>query len=272
MNTKDIRLIVMDMDGTLLDPERKISEGNMAALKEAQKRGIHLAICSGRLAGDISQFVMEELQDCAVLSLNGAYCMRKPMEDVFANHVFSERTLRKCVQILSEVGIPFGCFAQNRLVLFGEITKMDMWYNESQSPFVPQVLWGMDGLERIGSANVNKILCYSPDQTRLNAAYKGLCKVEGLEISSSWEQNYELMPRGIGKGYAVRELAQHLGLDASEVMAIGDYDNDAGMIAYAGLGVAMGNAVRTIRDHADFVTKTNAEDGVAYAVRRFALD
>lgn len=271
MNTKDIRLIVMDMDGTLLNPEQRISAGNMAALKEAREQGIRLAICSGRLAGDISHFVIKELADCAVLSLNGAYCMRRPMEDVFANHTFAKETLKECVEILSEAGIPFGCFAQNRLVLFTENTKMEMWYSGSNSPLAPQVLYGAEGIERIGSANVNKLLCYSPDRSRLRAAYERLSGVQGLEITSSWEQNYELMPCGIGKGNAVRELARYLGLEASQVMAIGDYDNDASMIAYAGLGVAMGNATKTLLEKADFVTKTNAEDGVAYAVRRFAL-
>lgn len=271
MNTNNIRLIAMDMDGTLLGPDQKISAENMAALKAAQAQGIHLAICSGRLAGDIAGFVMEELEDCAILSLNGAYCLRRPMDGVFANHCFKEETLRECVGILSEIPIPFGCFAQNRIVLFEENPKIEMWYSDTGKPFTPRLLKDMEGLEQVGWENVNKLLCYSPDASRLRAAYERLKEVEGLEITSSWEQNYELMPSGIRKGNAVEELAQQLGLTASQVMTFGDYDNDASMIAYAGLGVAMGNATKAVLDAADFVTKTHAEDGVAYAIRRFAL-
>ena len=76
MHDKPVSLIAMDMDGTLLDSRQRLTPGNLAALRKAQAAGIHLAICSGRLPGDVAMFLDEAgLPDCAILSLNGAYCL-----------------------------------------------------------------------------------------------------------------------------------------------------------------------------------------------------
>ena len=89
MDTKDIRLIAMDMDGTLLNNHQQISPGNLQALHQARDAGIHLAICSGRLPGDIAAFAVESgLTDCALLSLNGAYQARPPLPIMFWTGMF----------------------------------------------------------------------------------------------------------------------------------------------------------------------------------------
>ena len=90
-------------------------------------------------------------------------------------------------------------------------------------------------------------------------------------LTHSGTHNIEIMPAGIDKGSGVAELAEyfHIGLD--EVMAIGDQDNDLPMIRLAGWGVAMGNATEDVKSQARLVTLSNAEDGVAYAIRHYAL-
>lgn len=101
MHDKPVSLIAMDMDGTLLDSRQRLTPGNLAALRKAQAAGIHLAICSGRLPGDVAMFLNEAgLPDCAILSLNGAYCLKRCMEGEFFNHPLENATLEAAVAIL----------------------------------------------------------------------------------------------------------------------------------------------------------------------------
>ena len=79
------------------------------------------------------------------------------------------------------------------------------------------------------------------------------------------------MPKGVTKAYGIQLLAQELGIEQAEVMAIGDEENDLSMIAYAGVGVAMGNAISAVKEAADVVTATNEEDGVAKIVSEYVL-
>ena len=98
-----------------------------------------------------------------------------------------------------------------------------------------------------------------------------MARLAGVDVTSSWTNNIEIMPSGIDKGSALREISAYLGLTADEVMAIGDQENDRPMLAFAGHSTAMGNATDKIKAICVHRTLTNDEAGVAYAVRRWAL-
>ena len=92
-----------------------------------------------------------------------------------------------------------------------------------------------------------------------------------LEVVSSWDDNFEIMKKGSSKGEAVQMLAKYLGVSQEEVMCIGDSENDLSMITWAGTGVAMGNAIDSVKDVANYVTADNKHGGVAEAIRKFVL-
>ena len=118
---------------------------------------------------------------------------------------------------------------------------------------------------------MNKLLCMARDEAELERVRRELAMLPGLEVTSSWSMNLELMPAGVNKGMAVAALAQRLGIGPEHVMALGDYDNDVSMLAYAGVSVAMANASEQARAAAGYHTLSNDEDGVAHAIRRYAL-
>lgn len=272
MQKKDIRLIVMDMDGTLLNSKQKISEKNAQTLRMAAEQGIKLAICSGRAAADVALFVREnQLTDCATLGVNGTNIWLDPNGTEIANHVFKRETLEKTVRILWDANVLFTCFSRNNLAVLrdDEGTKDFIWVSHKGVDL--HLYHGPDGLKKIWDVGVNKIIAIFPDEQSIEDTRKKLIDVDGLEISSSWKDNLELMPEGINKGTAVAELAAHLGLDASQVMTFGDFDNDLPMIEWAGWGTAMGNANEKVKKAAKLVTLTNDEDGVAWAVQKYAL-
>ncbi|NLO84017.1 MAG: HAD family phosphatase [Clostridiales bacterium] len=276
MNTYDIRLIVMDMDGTLLSSQQSISAENMKALALAQQQGIKIALCTGRLPGDASLYAVQAgLPEIAILSLNGSYCLHKPHGQAYTNHVLDDKALETCVKILIAEKSEFACYAQNSFIEYADEDDTDkvsvLAGMKKNCEGAPKYYMGMEEINRFRNSGINKISCYERDRERLPYLCRALEGVLGIEVTSSWAQSIEIMPKGINKGLAVRELAETLGLARENVMTFGDYDNDVTMIDYAGLGVAMSNATDSVKAVADYVTLSNDEDGVADAIRRFAL-
>lgn len=98
------------------------------------------------------------------------------------------------------------------------------------------------------------------------------CAVYGFHVTSSFEQNMEVNATTANKGMALKALAQQLNISAQQIMAFGDNLNDMTMLRYAGHPIAMGNAVTEVKDLATYVTKSNLEDGVAYAIEKLLLE
>lgn len=99
-----------------------------------------------------------------------------------------------------------------------------------------------------------------------------MLKVKGIEVVSSYENNFEIMTNGVSKGRGVEILAAYYNIKPEEIICIGDNENDLSMIKFAALGVAMGNAPSSIKEQADYVTDTNDNDGVAKVIEKFILN
>ncbi|MEQ8198981.1 MAG: HAD-IIB family hydrolase, partial [Clostridiaceae bacterium] len=101
---------------------------------------------------------------------------------------------------------------------------------------------------------------------------KELIEMGGLEVVSSGPDNIEIMAEGTSKGSGVKAFSEILGVDKKEIICIGDHENDISMVTYAGLGIAMGNAVDSLKKVADYVTDDNENSGVGKAINKFILN
>lgn len=270
-----IRLIAMDMDGTLLDDHMLIPRENRLAIEEAARRGAYIALCSGRLPADLAQFARSTgVRDCAVLALNGADCRLTPDAEPYARRYLSDDALLRCVEVFKRRDASFACYAGNRVVFVNEETRTPthIWARVHERAGVAYES-GWAAMERLAKTGVCKLVYVDDhDPDRLRDVEAELAQVDGVETASAYRFNVEVMPEGVNKGEAVRGLAERLGLKAGNVMTLGDYDNDLSMIRYAGLGVAMGNAQPSVKRAARYVTGDCLEHGVASAIRRFVLD
>lgn len=270
-----IKLIAMDMDGTLLDDQQRIPEENLTALKQAMTQGVHIAICSGRSASDVSYFASDAgLDQCAILALNGACCLNAPHQEPYSVSTVLAKTADRVTDILLKHGVTFACFQKNRVIVLQndyQVQKLN-WGTHVARDNVNAYAYGVESLERFKAEGICKFVYIDEDcSPRIEQIRQELLPLKGLFVTSSWSNNLELMPQGVSKGVALRELAQQLGIAQAEVMAMGDYDNDLDMIEYAGFGVAMGNASERVKRAAKHITLTNEENGVAVAIRRFVL-
>ena len=268
MENNCIKLVVMDMDGTLLSERGVITPATKEALLAARHKGVQLAICSGRNCLNISELMCEAgLCDCHVLSLNGSYCLERTFGPVMADHRLGEKSLKRIIPLLDESGLIYAAFQGERVLDPGEAPE-----NGDRLWAYPAV-HGREALEKALPVGVNKLVVIEPTRyERLARLKERLAGVPGLCVTSSWVNNLELMPEGCSKGTAVRELAERLKLPISQVMALGDQDNDIEMLRAAGLSVAMGNASEGAKQAAKTTTDTNARDGVAKAIRRYVLE
>ncbi|HPS81550.1 MAG TPA: Cof-type HAD-IIB family hydrolase, partial [Candidatus Limiplasma sp.] len=242
---KLIRLIVLDMDGTLLNANEQIPEENLRALKAAEARGVHIAFCSGRNATDLSYFASDAtLNRCHILSLNGACCLDVPHSLPYEIHTFAPSVADRLTETLLKHQVTFACFQQNRVIVLKNDPRVDKrnWGTHVARDHADAYLYGEEALALYKAEGVCKAVYIAAEASPLlEQIRRELASIEGLCVTSSWGNNLEIMPTGVGKGSALAGLAHRLGLSREEVMAIGDYDNDLDMIRYAGFGVAMGN-------------------------------
>jgi Cof subfamily protein (haloacid dehalogenase superfamily) len=274
-----IALIAVDMDGTLLNPESKISDKNAQALRRAAQAGVALAICSGRMPEDIDHHVAKIGLDCWVCGANGCRVYDAPYGRLVEEHTLNTGLALTCIELLEAYD------ARGLVIHLGigpDITlsriPADEWYTEwlqkREKRGRPPVRFGAAAMREAAEAGIHNMLVAFEGESDCGALAEAaalLGALPGVDITRSYEDNFEILPAGINKGTALAKLAARLGVPRERVMAIGDQENDREMLLWAGCGVAMGTATPRIKEISRFVTSDNARDGVAEAVRRWAL-
>ena len=277
-----VRLIAMDMDGTLLGNQGKqISAENLLALRDAQAAGIMLAICSGRCPEDVSFYASDaQLNDIRVIALNGGWVLDRPHGRCMdASFMTEETTLRLLKLINGYESLICGWFRGDELVLsYEEGRRVDLglsWGTHmNRAGGKIKVTYNMTDFDAMAKAGCSKLVCIAPEDASMLPEVRRAMEeaLPELEVSSSWSNNLEIMPRGVNKGTALTKLADMLNIGMEDVMAIGDNENDLPMLEVAGYGVAMGNATPRVLKTCALHTKDNLHDGVAWAIRTWALE
>jgi Cof subfamily protein (haloacid dehalogenase superfamily) len=261
----DIKLIALDLDGTLVHDAKRIPEANLQAVKRAMARGITVAIATGRMHSSAETFVSRlGLEGTPLISYNGAM-VRVPGAAEPMLHVAVPPDLAALVvQHAVEEGFHLNYFLND--VLY--VTHMDHWawlYHSRTGNF--PVLAG--DLRRFNGESPTKLLIAArpADVDGLLPREQALFG-DRLYVTRSMPEYIEFLNPAASKGAALKWLAEHLGLAREQVMAMGDMLNDLPMIEWAGIGVAMPDAEEVVRAAADFVPGSS-EEGVAEAIAKF---
>lgn len=273
-----IELIAMDMDGTLLVHGNVIPEENAAALREAHKVGIHLALCSGRIPDDMGFFARDMGLPMHILALNGTCLMDRPLGDFLRSDTIAPPTARVILALLHTLPVAYILFSGHELVTsLPHITDDELRIIVGKNIVRPGgrtvIRRGGEGEDTIADRGINKLMVFTENDNAPLQALKARLERDTpeVEVSSSWVNNLEINPAGCNKGTALRALAARLGIPMGHVMALGDNDNDVPMLRAAGYGVAMGNATPAAMAAADWLAPDHEAFGVAAAVRCLAL-
>lgn len=275
-----IRLIAMDMDGTLLtriNPETAcIPPENAAALHIAHERGVHLALASGRMPDDASFYAKDAGLPMHIIALNGGMTLDGPLGTPTASHLLPEKTARRLVEILRDEPLEVAVFGAWEVVALREHplswarAVLGTYYGREGGRLTYRS--GGEGLEAL-LPHAAKVVVLSDGNIPALEQAKARIRQEfpDLAIYASWFDNFEVNPPHVDKGTALTELAASLEIPMSQVMAIGDNGNDVSMIRAAGVGVAMGSGSEAAKAAADVITLSNEEHGVAAVIRALIL-
>lgn len=278
---KDIKLVALDLDGTLFDNSSRISKRNLTAIRSITDKGIHVVISTGRPFEGIpfDQIKGTGINYAITANGSGIYeistgkclyenAMDKELVTPILNFLLTRDihmdafiggkgyTPIQCVETAQKLTVP----SSIKNYIITTRTRLDnilQFIHENQLKVQKMTLNfypAADGT-LIDRETVRKFLVSNPSITTVCGGYN----------------NLEFTRADANKGVGLRKLAEILGVNPDATMAIGDTENDLAIIEAAGIGVAMGNATDAVKARADYVTTTNTKDGVAAAIEHFIL-
>jgi HAD-superfamily hydrolase, subfamily IIB len=274
------KMIVMDMDGTLLTDDKRITERSKSVLKKAADMGVKIVISTGRIFAS-ARFFGELLGvNAPIIASNGAYIreMDKGEDEVIYAKIMGKENIRMVLDLSHKYGLYSHFYTWNSLfsekLIYSSVnySKWNRLMPEDMKikvNIIDRDKWE-DVIKEYGD-RILKAVMMDDDGEKIQAMRRDVSKYD-VEITSSYEKNFEVMSKGVSKGAAVSTIARLYNIDKSEIICVGDSENDIPMIEYAGLGIAMKNGIDEIKDKADFITLSNEEDGVAYAIEKFVLN
>ncbi|MDB5053947.1 MAG: Cof-like hydrolase [Bacilli bacterium] len=240
------KLLALDMDGTVLNEQQQISDVNREAIYAAIEAGVTVMFSTGRGIQSAQPYIDELKLQSPIVTVNGSEVWQAPGM-LLNRHLMDVKWIRSMHEMAAEHDTWYWAYSVEG------IFNRDNWPGD-----LNDLHWLKFGF-------------YTEDQEKLTKIRHVLQAWDVFEITNSHPFNLEMNPIGISKASGIQDVCKLLGIDMSEVIAMGDSMNDIKMIRAAGLGVAMGNAQVELKQAADLVTVSNDEDGVAQIIRQYIL-
>lgn len=260
------KMITIDVDDTLLNDERRVTEATKLALSEAMREGVTVTLATGRMFASAKQIASQVGMNVPLITYQGSLVKNLLDDQVLYERSVPSEMARYLFEYAHQHHLHLQGYYDDQLAGIEDNDKIKKYSKVSNVPY------RIDSLGHLLSQSLTKLLFI--DEPHVLDTHSAQLKSElgdSVHITKSKPFYLEVVHKEGTKGHAVRFLAQHFGCDLSEVVAIGDSWNDHEMLEVAGLGVAMGNAVDSLKAIADFVTKTNNEDGVKHVIDHFIL-
>jgi hypothetical protein len=272
------KLFVADMDGTLLNDNKELSDKDIQTIKKLQDAGIKFAVATGRHDSMIKSYLKHLDLHVPVISCNGAI-VREPFSDqVFLSQALPKEQSLNVIDICKESNAGFHIYGHESI--FGEKLNYKMLYYHNLNKTLPSdeqtklvVVSDCKDIVINEPEPLYKFLILTDESRDLLDIIEHLSELDGLNVTRSMPMLCDVMKEGITKAYALQRLSQSLGIKREEIAAIGDQHNDIDLIEYAGLGIAVANAEDALKEKADVVTiANNNQDAVSEAIEHFLLN
>lgn len=266
-----IKLICIDVDGTLVNNFKRITKRTLNTLLMAQNSGIKVAIASGRPLSGLRRYA-DKLQldkyKGALSTCNGAIALDYSTKKIIGDHTINLSLTHSFIDYIEKYRVA-------TLVYTGT-----NFYTNMVNPIVKFIIEKVTHQKPVYSKRLNDIIDFDPNNIVMVASNRKLAKIKSdiekefgdkMHITFTGKSSLEAMPKDVNKGTSILDLAEYYKLNIEEVLAFGDGHNDYEMIQTAGCGVAMKNANKKLKEVADYITLSNSEDGVADYIERFIL-
>lgn len=246
----ELRIVFFDIDGTLIDMERKeISEKTLEALRRLKERGVLLCLATGR--GPLTLPRFEGVEFDAFLTFNGSYCFNRE-KTIFSNPLPGE-DVRTLIRNAAALGRPVSIATRDRMAANGRDQDLVDYY-----AFAKREVEVAPDFDRAAGEEVYQVMlgCRKADYPLL------LRGTRRAKIAAWWDRAADIIPADGGKGVGIGKILAFYQLDRAQALAFGDGDNDIEMLQAVGRGIAMGNASQGLKAVADDVCGPVAQDGI----------
>lgn len=265
------KIIALDMDGTLLNGEKKVTDRVKKALNEAREKGVKVVLATGRPIAGVRRY-LEELdlykENEYVLTYNGSLVQETLSGRAICDIGLKGKDLEYFYELSKKLKVNIHAFSTERGLITPKISK----YTEVEANINGIPINVVDFNEIKPEEDIVKIM-FIDEPEILDRAIKGIPEKDfsNYGIIKSAPYFLEIINKDSNKGIGLSHLAKEIGVKREEVIAVGDAGNDLAMVEYAGLGVAMGNASEEVKNIANYITASNEEDGVAEVIEKFIL-
>ena len=279
----DVRIIALDLDGTLLDSEKRLSEVNRDALARAAEKGVLIVPTTGRFFGMMPPAVRDLPFVRYAITINGAQVYDRETDTAIVRDEIPLDTALQVMELLDRYDVIYDCYRQNWGWMTAALQEKSADYatNEHYLKMVREFRKPVPELkaylrETAADGDVQKVMLFASNREQSTAidclrklSDELAARFPEIKVTSSTWNNIELNIRTAHKGNALRRFAEHLGLTLENCMAFGDGMNDFTMVEAAGLGIAMANAEPEVKRVAKDIVPSNDEDGVAKGIEKW---
>ena len=272
------KMVCIDMDGTLLGKRKKISKESKEVIKKVHDKGVEIVVTTGRIYINAAYYSHLLGVESPVIAANGAIVRDKHTNKVIYENPIKTDVCIKLIDLLYKMNFFFqfytldGIYCGDKVTMLATklyMTKQVGYENLKIKYYVIKDLKEWKEFFEKTNGQITKCIAFSLDPNKILDLKKELKEFKDIVYFGAGSRSVEINNKGVSKGKAVKALADYYGFKREEIVCIGDNENDISMIEYAGLGVAMGNAIEEVKELADYITSTNKENGVAKAIKKF---
>ncbi|GGF66753.1 Cof-type HAD-IIB family hydrolase [Wenyingzhuangia marina] len=263
------KMIVLDMDDTLLKDDHTISERNKKAIKAAQEAGKYVVLASGRPTPAMVQYAKElelDKYNSYIISFNGGQIINMADETCIFEQTLAVEDIHKLYDFSKEHKTAFITYYDGKIIGTQESEYIDVEKNITGMPYVV-----VNDLKANITKNCVKCLLLEEPNYLKQVETKLKSYRPDLSVSLSKPFFLEVMPQGIDKAATLKRLIDQLGIKQEETIAVGNAENDLTMIEFAGLGVWVKNVTPELKNCANLIVSSNNDDGVAEVIEKHML-
>lgn len=267
---KEYQLIALDMDGTLLNSRKQVSEGTLREIRKAVSMGKTVVYATGRAVCEMEEFFdqLPEIRYAVFASGAGLYDVRE-RRAFGLQPIPAELAMRVMDAVKDRDIMPQIVLADCDAVQTDHLDRLEDFKMKPYRPMYERAMTRVEDIRAFAEAHQGEILKMNIYHTNPEDRLRTKERLADLELEKVFSEitSLECSAKGVDKGTGLAALCRHLGIDPERCIAVGDAPNDLPMIRTAGLGVAMGNSKPEVLKAADVVVSDNDHDGCAEAIR-----
>jgi Cof subfamily protein (haloacid dehalogenase superfamily) len=266
MDTSKIKMVVFDIDGTLIaEREHKIQASAVTAIHALHDKGIKVLVATGRAPYFIKPHVFEVIDSDYYVTINGQ-CVMNRQHEIISRHDLNKSDIQQLLTLCKKENIALGCKCSNQIVVLHDYDRFVEYYGHGEQPN-GRFLDGSSSIDILDKdmamglflvGDVQKIIDHKDDFPQWT-------------FSRAFSWGLDIFDKDVHKSKGIEDVLEILGLSWEEVMVFGDADNDLRMIEKAGIGIAMGNGTENLKKIADYVTSDLDKDGIYNGLKHFKL-